>query len=89
MSLSECTKCGGHIPLGPDASNVCERCGTGVFAFDNIDRMRAENDRMTIRLVECEAEISRLRGLCLRAAESIPEGAEERFYVLLRITPID
>jgi hypothetical protein len=85
MSLSECTKCGGNIPLGPDASNVCERCGTGVFALPD----SAENDRMTSRLVECEAEISRLRGLCLRAAESIPEGAEERFYVLLRITPID
>ena len=31
MSLSECTKCGGRIPLGPDASNVCEQCGAGVF----------------------------------------------------------
>jgi uncharacterized coiled-coil DUF342 family protein len=57
-------------------------------AFSEIDRMRAENDRMTSRLVECEAEISRLRGLCLRAAESIPD-AEERYYVLLRIIPID
>lgn len=31
MSVSECQKCGGHIPLGPDASNVCEDCGAGVF----------------------------------------------------------
>jgi hypothetical protein len=31
MSLSECQKCGGHIPLGPDASNICEDCGSGVF----------------------------------------------------------
>jgi hypothetical protein len=33
MSLSECTKCGGHIPIGPNASNVCEECGAGVFAL--------------------------------------------------------
>lgn len=31
MSLSTCAKCGGHIPLGPHASNRCESCGTGVF----------------------------------------------------------
>lgn len=27
MSLSECLNCGGHIPLGPNASNRCEKCG--------------------------------------------------------------
>jgi hypothetical protein len=32
VSLSTCIKCGGHIPLGPDASNRCETCGAGVFA---------------------------------------------------------
>lgn len=31
MSLSTCSKCGGHIPLGPHASNRCESCGAGVF----------------------------------------------------------
>lgn len=31
MSLSTCENCGGHIPLGPRASNVCETCGAGVF----------------------------------------------------------
>ena len=31
MSLSTCDRCGGHIPLGPDASNRCESCGLGVF----------------------------------------------------------
>lgn len=31
MSLSECLKCGGHIPLGPHASNRCESCGAGVL----------------------------------------------------------
>lgn len=31
MSLSTCEKCGGHIPLGPDASNRCEVCGAFVF----------------------------------------------------------
>lgn len=31
MSLSTCEHCGGHIPLGPNASNCCEKCGRGVF----------------------------------------------------------
>ena len=31
MSLSICEKCGGNIPLGPDASNRCENCGLGLF----------------------------------------------------------
>ena len=31
MSLSTCEKCGGHIPLGPDASNRCEKCGEHVM----------------------------------------------------------
>lgn len=31
MSLSTCDRCGGHIPLGPNASNRCESCGLGVF----------------------------------------------------------
>lgn len=28
MSLSTCDNCGGHIPLGPKATNRCEKCGT-------------------------------------------------------------
>lgn len=32
MSLSTCNHCGGHIPLGPDASNVCDDCGAHVFS---------------------------------------------------------
>lgn len=31
MSLSTCEKCGGHIPLGPAASNCCEKCGEHVM----------------------------------------------------------
>ena len=31
MSLSTCEHCGGHIPLGPDATNRCERCGRSIF----------------------------------------------------------
>lgn len=31
MSLSECQACGGHIPLGPHASNRCESCGLSVM----------------------------------------------------------
>ena len=31
MSLSTCEHCGGHIPLGPDASNRCEvRAAYGI-----------------------------------------------------------
>ena len=32
MSLSLCSHCGGHIQLGPDASNVCEVCGKHVMS---------------------------------------------------------
>ena len=28
-------KCGGHIPLGSDASNKCINCGLGVFSMSN------------------------------------------------------
>jgi len=42
MSLSTCTKCGGHIPLGPHASNCCESCGAGVFAAPS-DQPRGED----------------------------------------------
>jgi hypothetical protein len=31
MSLSTCASCGGHIPLGPDATNRCEKCGLHVM----------------------------------------------------------
>ncbi len=31
MSLSECEHCGGHIPLGPNATNRCEKCGRHVL----------------------------------------------------------
>jgi hypothetical protein len=34
MSLSTCEKCGGHVSLGPDASNCCEECGAHVFAVE-------------------------------------------------------
>ena len=31
MSMPTCEKCGGFIPLGPDATNCCEQCGAPVF----------------------------------------------------------
>ena len=31
MSLSVCGYCGGHIPLGPDASNRCDKCGRNLY----------------------------------------------------------
>lgn len=31
MGLSDCPKCGGHIPLGPHATNRCENCDAFVF----------------------------------------------------------
>lgn len=33
MSLSECQHCGGHIPLGPNASNRCGKCGHPVMGI--------------------------------------------------------
>ncbi len=41
MSLSTCEKCGGHIPLGPAASNRCETCGAGVFDTTTEEAVRA------------------------------------------------
>jgi hypothetical protein len=38
MSLSTCLVCGGHIPLGPDATNRCEDCGAGVFSNTGLNR---------------------------------------------------
>lgn len=32
MTLSTCEHCGGHIPLGIDATNRCEECGKHVFS---------------------------------------------------------
>jgi hypothetical protein len=32
VSLSTCAWCNGHIPLGPEASNVCETCGRSVWS---------------------------------------------------------
>jgi len=31
VSLSECEKCGGHIPLGPSTSGCCPTCGEHVL----------------------------------------------------------
>ena len=48
MSLSECRRCGGHVPLGPGATNRCEKCGDGVFvdhrgpASEAYDRIMTE-----------------------------------------------
>jgi hypothetical protein len=38
MSLSTCLVCGGHIPLGPEATNRCEDCGAGVFSNTGLNR---------------------------------------------------
>ena len=35
MSLSTCLHCGGHIPLGPTATNRCEKCGKHVMGEPN------------------------------------------------------
>jgi len=29
--MSDCQHCGGFIPLGPDATNRCNKCGRGYF----------------------------------------------------------
>jgi hypothetical protein len=41
MSLSTCEKCGGNIPLGPDATNRCEDCGEPVFSIQHRDATQA------------------------------------------------
>lgn len=43
MSLSTCTKCGGHIPLGPDATNRCETCETYLFGPNSGTGCQEEN----------------------------------------------
>lgn len=66
MSLSDCP-CGGHISLGPYASNVCDRCGNGVFAGPRIDwkarAEKAEAERDEARL-ECRDLFVKAESLC-------------------------
>ena len=47
MSLSTCEHCGGHIPLGPTASNRCEKCGRGVF--ESMDGTIKAHPRQKVR----------------------------------------
>lgn len=56
MSLSTCEICGGHIPLGPDASNRCEICGAGVFAV-KIEKNEGGRMQEIILWRKCDDEL--------------------------------
>lgn len=66
MSLSTCEKCGGHIPLGPDASNRCEKCGEHVFGAsisledhnESILALCSERDRYRKALESIKSKLS-------------------------------
>lgn len=67
MSLSTC-ECGGHIPLGPYATNRCEKCGASVFespvtamAALEIQRLPVVNAALRTRVAELEVERDRYR----------------------------
>jgi len=50
MSLSICNKCGGHIPLGADASNQCEICGAGIFCEDFMTKKDKERKELILKI---------------------------------------
>lgn len=52
MSLSECQWCGGHIPLGPRASNCCVDCGKHVMTAPPEPAQPTEADRLLREVVE-------------------------------------
>lgn len=58
MSLSTCDYCGGHIPLGPDAPNLCNGCGRHVFECATLPPIAGINDS---ELVALRAEVVSLR----------------------------
>lgn len=57
MSLSTCARCGGFIPLGPDASNCCVECGHHVFDIAPAD----VSDLKDARIAALEAEVASLK----------------------------
>ena len=85
MSLSVCQKCGGHIPLGPDATNRCEKCGGSVWLEMHGDPTMRQAQKMADRL-------ARAMALLREARESIPghewdnyaEGLDGRIDALLK-----
>ena len=68
MSLSTCLHCGGHIPIGPDASNICEVCGKGVFSSPNNESIITE---LRAKLQAAEAENETLRNIAACSASHI------------------
>ena len=58
MSLSVCDYCGGHIPLGPDASNLCNGCGRSLYYMEAFPPVAGIDDS---ELVALRAEVARLR----------------------------
>lgn len=74
MSLSTCP-CGGHIPLGPDATNCCDRCGLPVFA-DPQPAAKGGGDPLPLDLI-ARKDIE-INGLRAQVAELIRRLDEQR-----------
>ena len=58
MNLSICTFCGGHIPLGPDASNLCDGCGRSLYYMEAFPPVAGIDDS---ELVALRQEVASLR----------------------------
>lgn len=58
MSLSICDYCGGHIPLGPCASNRCEECGRSLYCQEPLQPVSGIGDS---ELVVLRQEVAMLR----------------------------
>lgn len=53
MSMSDCQFCGGHIDLGPDATNRCTKCGKHYFdAVDPVASALMNNFQSFIMLCD-------------------------------------
>ena len=58
MSLSTCDYCGGHIPLGPCASNRCQECGRSLYCQESLPPVSGVGDS---EIVALRTEVAMLR----------------------------
>jgi hypothetical protein len=78
MSLSTCEKCGGHIPLGPRASNCCENCGEHAMGRLQYVPAPCCFKHKTVNVDQCplcvKEERDRLQGIIYAALCAAPVG---------------